>query len=308
MSRQLGILLVLIILFASSCTPQSVVMPAIATLTPAAGLANPASVFCREQGFRLELRTDATGGQSGICHFPDGSQCDEWAYYRGECGPAGQAAAGTTPAPSPTRVASPTPTAVPLPTDTRAATPTAVPLPATAPATAPAAGATTYTSAALGISFSYLPDPNGQTVKVLEQGDKIYVYYSANMEPAAGQWVQVLPKPAGESLVAAITRVIMPGHPAQDCQVVQVADPAGAGRQASDFEYAGIVVRRAPGEDEAAVLPRWRTCPQPYTVVGGIGYFQSDPLHPSKFLFLSIGQYAILAGDDQPWQETISFD
>ena len=188
MSRQLGVILVLIVLLASSCTPQSVVMPAGATLTPAVGLANPASVFCRKQGFRLELRTDATGSQTGICHFPDGSQCDEWAYYRGECGPAGQADAGTTPAPSPTRVASPT----------------AVPLPVAASATAPAAGAILYTSAALGISFSYLPEQNGQTVKVLEQGDKIYVY-PANMEPTAGQWVQVFQKPAGESLLAAIT-------------------------------------------------------------------------------------------------------
>ena len=290
MSRQLGVILVLILLLAASCTPQSVVMPASATLTPAVGLANPASVFCRKQGFRLELRTDATGSQTGICHFPDGSQCDEWAYYRGECGPAGQADAGTTPAPSPTRVASPT----------------AVPLPATASATAPAAGAIPYTSAALGISFSYLPEQNGQTVKVLEQGDKIYVY-PANMEPTAGQWVQVFQKPAGESLLAAITRVIMPGYPSQDCQVRQTTDRHRAGSQASNYEYAGIVVRRAPGEDDAAVLPRWRTCPQPYTVVGGIGYFQSDALHPSKFLFLSIGQYTILAGDHQAWQETISF-
>jgi putative hemolysin len=290
MSRQLGVFLVLILLLASSCTPQSVVMPTSVTLTPVVGLANPASVFCREQGFRLELRTDAMGSQTGICHFPDGSQCDEWAYYRGECGPTGQADAGTTPAPSPTRVASPT----------------AVPLPVAAAATAPAAGAIPYTSTALGISFNYLPEQNGQTVKVLEQGDKIYVY-PANMEPTAGQWVQVFQKPAGESLPAAITRAILPGYPAEDCQVMQVADPVGAGSQASNYEYAGIVVRRAPGEDDAAVLPRWRTCPQPYTVVGGIGYFQSDALHPSKFLFLSIGQYTILAGDNQAWQETISF-
>jgi putative hemolysin len=284
-------ILVPIILIVSGCTPQGVVMPPGATLTPAAGLANPASVFCQEQGFRLELRTDATGSRSGVCHFPDGSQCDEWAYFRGECGPDRQVTAGTTPAPLPTRVASPT----------------AVARPAQAPATAPAAGATTYTSTALGISFSYLPEQSGQTVKVLEQGDKIYVY-PVNMEPTSGQWVQVFQKPADESLLAAIRRVIMPGTPTQDCQVIPVADPAGAGSDASNYEYAGIIVRRAPGEDDAAVLPRWRTCPQPYTVVGGIGYFQSDPLHPSRFLFLSIGQYTILAGDNQPWQQTIRFE
>ena len=48
---------------------------------------NPASKFCRDQGYQLEMRTDASG-TTGYCVFPDGSECEEWAYYRGECGPA----------------------------------------------------------------------------------------------------------------------------------------------------------------------------------------------------------------------------
>lgn len=51
-----------------------------------AGLANPASVFCEEQGGTLELRTDDTG-TSGFCIFDDGSECEEWAYFRNECSP-----------------------------------------------------------------------------------------------------------------------------------------------------------------------------------------------------------------------------
>lgn len=43
-------------------------------------------------------------------------------------------------------------------------------------------------------------------------------------------------------------------------------------------------------------------------MVGGIGYFQADALLPDKFLFFSIGQYGILAGEDQPWQQTIRFE
>jgi putative hemolysin len=50
------------------------------------GLPNPASVFCQEQGFTLELRSDADG-MAGYCIFPDGSECEEWAFYRGECAP-----------------------------------------------------------------------------------------------------------------------------------------------------------------------------------------------------------------------------
>jgi putative hemolysin len=49
-------------------------------------LPNPASVFCEEQGYKLELRTDASG-TAGYCIFPDGSECEEWAFFRGECAP-----------------------------------------------------------------------------------------------------------------------------------------------------------------------------------------------------------------------------
>jgi len=55
-----------------------------------AGMPNPASVYCEQTGNKLEIRTAADGSQNGICVFPDGSTCDEWAYYRGECGPAAQ--------------------------------------------------------------------------------------------------------------------------------------------------------------------------------------------------------------------------
>lgn len=48
------------------------------------GLANPASVFCEEQGGELELR-DGVNGQYGVCKFDDGSECEEWAFYRLEC-------------------------------------------------------------------------------------------------------------------------------------------------------------------------------------------------------------------------------
>jgi putative hemolysin len=58
-----------------------------ATEPAQAGIANPASVHCEEQGYTVELRTDEQGGQYGVCIFSDGSECDEWAFFRGECGP-----------------------------------------------------------------------------------------------------------------------------------------------------------------------------------------------------------------------------
>jgi hypothetical protein len=48
------------------------------------GMANPASVYCEENGGDLEVVTKSDGSQFGLCNLEDYS-CEEWAYYRGEC-------------------------------------------------------------------------------------------------------------------------------------------------------------------------------------------------------------------------------
>lgn len=54
---------------------------------PLPGLANPASKNCADTGGRLEIVT-TDKGEVGICHFPDGSSCEEWDLFRGRCAPA----------------------------------------------------------------------------------------------------------------------------------------------------------------------------------------------------------------------------
>lgn len=50
------------------------------------GMANPASVYCVDQGGKLEIR-EGDGGQYGMCVFADGRECDEWEFFRsGVCG------------------------------------------------------------------------------------------------------------------------------------------------------------------------------------------------------------------------------
>lgn len=53
-------------------------------------IANPASTHCIDSGGTLELRDDGAGGDTGVCVFPDGSECEEWAFYRDECAPGEQ--------------------------------------------------------------------------------------------------------------------------------------------------------------------------------------------------------------------------
>jgi len=63
---------------------------------------NPASAYCEQQGYHLEVRTDSNSSQAGYCIFPDGSECDEWAYFRGECKPAYQSGPTSSPTENPT--------------------------------------------------------------------------------------------------------------------------------------------------------------------------------------------------------------
>lgn len=83
-------------LTACAALPAQPVPDSAPTDMPQPNMPNPASVYCTQQENKLEIVTAADGSQSGICIFPDGSTCDEWAYYRGECGPVAQ--------PSPTSV------------------------------------------------------------------------------------------------------------------------------------------------------------------------------------------------------------
>jgi putative hemolysin len=80
--------LLTILIVLTSCTVPSQPTPdSVPTDISQADMPNPASAYCEEQGYRVEIRTAADGGQNGYCIFPDASECDEWAYFRGECGP-----------------------------------------------------------------------------------------------------------------------------------------------------------------------------------------------------------------------------
>lgn len=62
----------------SACAP---ITPA---AQPAANMPNPASVFCADNGGTVDIREEADGSV-GYCVFADKSECEEWAFFRGEC-------------------------------------------------------------------------------------------------------------------------------------------------------------------------------------------------------------------------------
>jgi uncharacterized protein len=50
-------------------------------------IANPASVYCVQQGGRVEI-VDTKKGQIGICILPDGRRIEEWKLFRSKNQPA----------------------------------------------------------------------------------------------------------------------------------------------------------------------------------------------------------------------------
>jgi len=55
-----------------------------ANSTDNTAIANPASVYCEDQGGTLVIQ-QKTNGEYGVCFFEDNRQCEEWALFRGEC-------------------------------------------------------------------------------------------------------------------------------------------------------------------------------------------------------------------------------
>jgi putative hemolysin len=71
----LSIFLMVLVALSIGCTPKD---------NGNIGLPNPASVYCEDQGGNLIIK-EGPDGQYGECTLKDGTICEEWSYYRGEC-------------------------------------------------------------------------------------------------------------------------------------------------------------------------------------------------------------------------------
>lgn len=77
--RSLGLLAVSMAAGLSACATE----PSPQEAPPLIGMANPASVYCIEQGGKIEMLKGEDGGEYGMCHLPDGTEIEEWTlFYR----------------------------------------------------------------------------------------------------------------------------------------------------------------------------------------------------------------------------------
>ncbi len=167
----------------------------------------------------------------------------------------------------------------------------------------------TFTSTNLGISFQY---PSDIGSKIFEEGNKIHID-ATREHPDDGFSIEVFQKTASEPLTDAIKRQFIQGYPTDTCEAKMVDSSFDPGTrkapQHPTYQYAIISLTQAAQDKYTTLDERGKVCPYLYTFLGnGTEYFLADTAHPTKYLFLNIGQSGLpLVGLDYDWQGTISF-
>jgi hypothetical protein len=172
-------------------------------------------------------------------------------------------------------------------------------------------GLITFTSTALGITFSYRPSQFGVTVRTWVSGDKVYVYTS-NQAPTHGQYVQVFHKRVDDSLRQAIQQQVLAGASPKDCQIIDTR-PTSKSRVPQGYVRATIMLALPTGNLAAFHISNpealFQKCPETYTQYEGAAYFMEDTNHPDRYFFFYIGQYWIYSagpvGYGDPWEDTL---
>jgi len=87
--RYRHILLCILGMLACGCSQPSqgtaTPTPTVSPVATTGEIANPAAVACLQDDYEYEIRKNPDGSEYGVCILPDGTVCDAWKYYRGEC-------------------------------------------------------------------------------------------------------------------------------------------------------------------------------------------------------------------------------
>jgi hypothetical protein len=161
-----------------------------------------------------------------------------------------------------------------------------------------------FTSVAKGICFYYAKQGSAvvppAVLNASEVGTKVYVY-EANNAPTSGQSVEVFQKDPADTLAAAIQKKFLVGIDSQQCYVNNKPN----GNLPANFVKATIGYPVPPGQANFEVE---NNCPANYRETNGMAYFLMDANHPDRFMYFSIGQYAIesaTGNQNSLWQDTI---
>lgn len=162
-----------------------------------------------------------------------------------------------------------------------------------------------YTSYKHNVSFLYKSN-NDQPAAVMEDGNRIYVYIQINRDTdyKTGQYIEFFNKEGAATLQQAMEREFLSDYPKTDC--VFTNEPKIVAGTLKNFEIGNIKIANFTGDMEKD-LEKYNKCPKNYTMSNGVSYFIYDKNFPTRYAFLSIGQYGIMADAETQWINTIEF-
>src|SRR6266699_2991327 len=181
----------------------------------------------------------------------------------------------------------------------------------------------TYTSNNLGVRFTY-PIQVGGVLKFFtrEIGNRIYLYDNYSKESfnqpfpgtdaeflksiAPGAFsVEVITKDPQQSLADAIKQQFLTGYSATDCYVNTTRD--GHPRGDESIQTAIIDFPHHSNQTREQLVASASKCSKYVRSFDSVNYFMMDPKHPSKLLFVKIGQYNIPSGEGGlTWDRSIT--
>lgn len=154
--------------------------------------------------------------------------------------------------------------------------------------------AATYYDDEYGFKFQY-EQGGQQNTSVKKEDNKITVC----LDEYCTQSVEIFSKDPEQTLAQAIELDFLYGYDPEECWVESISTEDSIEKSAIGFP----IVEN--GEE-----PWWvnaENCPDGYTKANGIRYFYYDRNFPDRYAFFDIGQYAIIAYDSVPWQDTFEF-
>ena len=180
----------------------------------------------------------------------------------------------------------------------------------------------TYTSNNLGVRFTYPIQVEALKFFTREIGNKIYLYDNYHKESfnhsfsgtdadflksiAPGAFsVEVITKDPQQSLADAIKQQFLTGYSATDCYVNTTRD--GHPRGDESIQTAIIDFPHHSNQTREQLVASVSKCSKYVRSFDSVNYFMMDPKHPSKLLFVKIGQYNIPSGESGlTWDRSIT--
>lgn len=162
-----------------------------------------------------------------------------------------------------------------------------------------------YTAPDLGITFTYLTSPeDGGNWFIKRTNNRVCITYDETDEECAkGQYVEVFTKDPAVSLIDAIEMQFLADIPDDECFVKDYAQPYD---DPNAVNYAEISFPEVTDPNDPWFEANASKCPENYRRTNGIRYFMEDPNVPDKYVYFSIGQFAIPGGQEGTgWQQNL---